>query len=150
MFVRNVWGFFDTAGFAANARSLRNSVARDAQPHARRIADVVGFGTVMSPRANWKMTGRVMCGAYAAGFAACCAHSVSSITFWIADAPGMVSTTGGRFRSGMFSLKFVSVAFGTALYSDGRRVISAMPSSARKLGLRRAISTIGPPATFGT
>ena len=29
----------------------------------RRIADVVGFGTVWSPRANWKITGRVMYGA---------------------------------------------------------------------------------------
>src|SRR6266480_4777387 len=115
MFVRNVCGFFGTVGFAANARSFRNSVARDAQPHARRIADVVGFGTVMSPRANWKMTGRVMCGAYAAGFAACCAHAESSMNLWIADAPGTLSTTGGRFRSGMSSLKCVRFVFGTAL-----------------------------------
>ncbi len=79
------------------------------------IALVVGFGTVWSPRANWRMIGFVRCGAYAAGFADCCAHSVQSITCWIADAPGTVSTRSGRLRSGMFSLKFVNDAFGTAL-----------------------------------
>src|SRR5712691_982641 len=115
MFVRNVCGFFGTAGFAAWARSLRNSVAREANLPARRIAVVVGFGTVWSPRANWKITGIRMYGAYAAGLAACCAHSVSSITVWIADAPGTVSTRAGSLRSGMSSTKFVNVAFGTAL-----------------------------------
>ena len=33
------------------------------------IALVVGFGTVLSPRANWMITGCEMNGAYAAGFA---------------------------------------------------------------------------------
>src|SRR6266511_130911 len=120
MFVRNACGFFGTAGLAAKARSLRNSVARSLQPQARRIAEAVGFGTVLSPRANWMMNGRVMYGPYAAGFAACCAHSVRSMSSWIAAAPGTVSVTSGRFRSDMFSLKFVSVAFGgDTLYSDG-------------------------------
>ena len=77
------------------------------------IADVVGFGTVWSPRANWRMidfagtpaSGSARrCGAYATGFPACDAHSVHSSSCWIADAPGTVSTSGGRFRSGMFSL----------------------------------------------
>ena len=112
MFVRNVCGFFGTAGLAAKARSLRYSVARALQPHARRIAEAVGFGTVLSPRANWMSTGRVMYGAYAAGLPACCAHSSRSINSWIAEAPGTVSVTIGRFRSGMFSLKFVSDASG--------------------------------------
>src|SRR6266508_1601579 len=72
MFVKNVCGFFGTVGSAANARSFRKSVAREAQPHARRIADVVGFGTVLSPRANWRITFEgVRKGAYAAGLAAC-------------------------------------------------------------------------------
>src|SRR6266849_5031047 len=65
MFVRNVCGFLLTAGFAANTRSLRKSVARDASWPARRIAVAVGFGTVLSPRANWMITGRVMNGATA-------------------------------------------------------------------------------------
>ena len=56
-FVRNVCGFFATAGFAANARSLRKSVVRDGRSPARMIALVVGFGTVLSPRANWRITG---------------------------------------------------------------------------------------------
>ena len=69
---------------------------------------MVGFGTVLSPRANWMITRLgVTNGAYAAGLAACCAHSELSITVWIADAPGTVSTRIGWFRSGMFSLKFV-------------------------------------------
>ena len=79
------------------------------------IALVVGFGTVWSPRANWTMIGAVTCGAYAAGFADCCAHSVLSMSAWIADAPGTVSIRIGSFRSGMFSLKFVNVALGTVL-----------------------------------
>src|SRR6266540_3331573 len=88
--VRNVCGFFATSGFAAKARSFRKSVALEASPPARRIALAVGFGTVLSPRANWMITGRVMNGAYAAGFAACCAHSVLSITVWIAEAGNRV------------------------------------------------------------
>src|SRR4029077_9914325 len=111
---RNVCGF-ELVPKAACARSLRNRVAPDASPPARRIAEVVGFGTVLSPRANWMITGCVMNGAYAAGFAACCAHAVLSISVWIAAAPGTVSTTLGRFRNGMFSLKLSSPAFGTAL-----------------------------------
>src|SRR3954465_3210035 len=107
MFVRNVCGL-GSVFFWTVARSFRKSVARFAQPHARRIADVVGFGTVWSPRANWKITGRVMNGAYAAGLPACCAHSVLSIRFAIGVAPGTVLTTSGKFRSGMFSLKFVN------------------------------------------
>ena len=39
---------------------------------------------------------------------ACCAHSARSMYSWIAEAPGTVSVTNGRFRSGMFSLKFVN------------------------------------------
>ena len=61
------------------------------------------------------MIGLVRCGAYAAGFAASWAHSFQSITCRIAEAPGTVSTSNGRLRSGMFSLKFVNDAFGTAL-----------------------------------
>ena len=57
MFVRKVCGFVGTSGFAACARSLRKSVARETRPPARRVAVVVGFGTVLSPRANWKITG---------------------------------------------------------------------------------------------
>src|SRR3989442_16023252 len=135
MFVRNVCGFFGTAGFTACARSFRNSVAREAKPPARRIAVVVGFGTVWSPRANWKITGIRMYGAYAAGFAACCAHSVSSITVWIADAPGTVSITVGRFRIGMFSLKLSSPAFGTALYRLGDSVSSEQHTGITNDGL---------------
>src|SRR5689334_3907784 len=113
MLVRNVCGFFGVAGFRAKARSFLKRVARDAQPHARRIADAVGLGTVWSPRANWmSVEAGLMCGAYAAGLPACCAHSALSMYAWIADAPGTVSVTIGRLRSGMFSLKFVSVAFG--------------------------------------
>ena len=44
--VRNVWGFLGTAGSAANARSFRKYVARSARPQARRMAVVVGLGTV--------------------------------------------------------------------------------------------------------
>ena len=108
-------GFLFTAGFAANARSLRKSVARDARAPARRIAVAVGFGTVLSPRANWTITGAVMNGAYAAGLADCCAHSVLSMNAWIAEAPGTVSTRSGKSRSGMFSTNDVNEAFGTAL-----------------------------------
>src|SRR2546421_4784585 len=68
MFVKNVCGFA-LVPKAGRARSFRNSVARLEQPQARRIADVVGFGTVLSPRANWKITGRVRYGEYAAGLA---------------------------------------------------------------------------------
>jgi hypothetical protein len=114
-FVRNPCGLRPTAGFAWNARSLRYSVVFEARPPARMIADVVGFGTVMSPRANWRMIGRLTSDAYAAGLAACCAHSVRSLSCWIADAPGTVSTTGGRFRSGLLSTNDVNVGFGTAL-----------------------------------
>src|SRR5438094_9956258 len=103
MLVRKVCGFLFTAGFAANARSFRRIVARDASLPARKIAVAVGFGTVLSPRANWMITGRVMNGAYAAGLAACCAHSVLSITAWIAEAPGAVSTTSGMLGRGMFA-----------------------------------------------
>ena len=50
----------------------------------------------------------------------------------------------------MFSLKFVKNGSGAGLlYSDGDRVISAMPTSGRNDGLSRAISMIGPPGTFG-
>src|SRR5947209_6115178 len=115
MFVRKLCGFLLTAGFAANARSLRKRVALDASAPARRIAVAVGFGTVLSPRANWMITGRVISGAYAAGLADCCAHSVLSIRAWIADAPGTVSTRSGRSRSGMFSTNDVNAASGTAL-----------------------------------
>jgi hypothetical protein len=80
MFVRNVCGFV-LVPKSAWARSLRKSVAREASPPARRIALVVGFGTVMSPRANCMITGVSMNGAYAAGFADCCAHSVWSSRF---------------------------------------------------------------------
>jgi hypothetical protein len=48
-----VWGFFGNAGLRANARSLRNSVARSARSPARIIAVVLGFGFVLSPRANF-------------------------------------------------------------------------------------------------
>src|SRR3954451_17641215 len=91
-FVRNVCGFLLTApAVAAYARSLRKSVARAARFRfpARRIVLVVGFGTVLSPRANWTSTfDGVTSGAYAAGFAACCAHSALSMYVWIAEAPG--------------------------------------------------------------
>lgn len=95
------------------------------------------------------ITGRVMNGAYAAGLSACCAHSVLSIRAWIADAPGTVSTRSGTLRSGRFSTNDVNDAFGTALYSDGLRVIREIPTSGRKLP-NRAISMIDPPGTFGT
>ena len=77
------------------------------------IAEVVGFGTVWSPRANCRMTdfaGTPDSGfarrwtAYAAGLPACDVHSVHSSSCWIADAPGTASMSGGWFRSGMFSL----------------------------------------------
>ena len=81
---------------------MRKSVARLAHPQARRIADAVGFGTVMSPRANWMITGRVRNGPYAAGFAACCAHSLRSMFSWIADAdsrlgPVLEAVINGRY-----------------------------------------------------
>ena len=50
-----------------------------------------------------RLKGLTRCGAYATGLPACDAHSVRSSSSWIADAPGTVSTSGGRFRSGMFS-----------------------------------------------
>ena len=74
---------------------------------------MVGFGTVMSPLANWMITGLAalpgsgclrMMGAYETGLPDCCTHSVRSNTCWMAIAPGTVLTTGGRSRSGMFSL----------------------------------------------
>jgi hypothetical protein len=37
-----------------------------------------------------------------------------------------------------------------ALQSEGTRDASAMPTSARKAGLRRAISMMAPPGTLGT
>jgi len=107
MFVRNVCGFFGNVVLPAYARSFRKSVARAARPPALRIAVDVGFGTVLSPRANWNTIGAVMCSAYATGLAAFCAHSVLSSSAWIAEAPGTVSITGGRFRSGSFSSKLV-------------------------------------------
>ena len=65
MLVRKVCGFFGTplglvvasTGFNAYARSLRKYVARSARSPARRMAEVVGLGTVTSPLANWKITG---------------------------------------------------------------------------------------------
>ena len=56
-----------------------------------------------------------------------------------------------RSRSGMFSLKLSSPAFGGArCRGSGVRVSSDKPTRIRKLGDRRAISMIGPPGTFGT
>ena len=92
-------------------RREREVVAVERRPRlqvaARRIALAVGFGTVLSPRANWMITGSVDVRRVRGRVAACCAHSLLSITVWIADAPGTVSMTIGSFRSGMFSLKFV-------------------------------------------
>src|SRR3954451_10460502 len=113
------------------------------------IALVVGFGTVSSPRANWTITGCEMYGAYAAGLPVCCAQMLHSRNCWIASWSG-VAVTYGRLRSGLFSVKFVNDALGTALYSDGECVSSAIPTSGRNDGLSRAISDIGPPGTFGT
>ena len=110
---------------------------------------MVGFGTVMSPRANCMITGRVMNGAYAAGFPDCCAHSVLSSTFWIAEAPGTVSTTGGRFRSGMFSLNEVKRRVRHRVV-ERRRPRDQRDADERPEPARRAISMIEPPATFGT
>ncbi len=56
-----------------------------------------------------------MNGAQATGSAGVCAQICWSSVFWIASAPGTVSTSGGSPLSGMSSLKFVNVAFGTAL-----------------------------------
>ena len=75
---------------------------------ARITLVAVGFGTVWSPRANWKITGIEMCGAQPSGLPGCCAHSELSRYSWIAAAPGIVSiSSSGRFRSGSFSMKFV-------------------------------------------
>ena len=75
---------------------------------------MVGFGTVMSPFANWKITGlatlpfsgclRMNC-AYETGLPACATHSVRSSSSAIASAPGTLLITVGWSRSGMFSLK---------------------------------------------
>src|SRR5262249_23550746 len=89
-------------------------------------------------------------GAYAGGVADSCAHSARSRYSWIAEAPGTVSVTGGRLRSGWFSLKFVKDGFGVLLYSRGEWKKSTCPTSGRKLGESRAISTTEPPGTFGT
>jgi len=61
------------------------------------------LGTVLSPFANWMMTGLAcmpssglfrICGAYATGLPACETHSVFSITSWMAVAPGTVLMSG--------------------------------------------------------
>src|ERR1700732_3883546 len=56
-FVRKVCGFLGKVGFAANAKSLRKNVARSLRSPERINAVAVGFGTVLSPRANWMITG---------------------------------------------------------------------------------------------
>jgi len=81
----------------------------------------------------------------------CETHSPASKASWISIAPVTVFVTGGRSRSGMFSLK--PHAGGTsapALSSDGTREASENPTSARNAGLKRAISMIAPPGTFAT
>ena len=73
------------------------------------------------------------------------------MTSWISIAPGTVLVTGGKSRSGMFSSKpQAGGASGPAFNSDGIRLASPMPTRGRKEGLRRAISMIAPPGTFGT
>src|SRR6266853_1109709 len=49
-------------------------VGREARLPARITRVAVGFGTVLSPRANWKITGIEMCGAQPSGLPACCTH----------------------------------------------------------------------------
>ena len=63
------------------------------------------------------------------------------------DAPGTVSTSGGRFRSGMFSLNWTR----PGRFDQRRRPADeAEPRrAARNAGLSRAISMIAPPGTFG-
>ena len=85
---------------------------------ARMIADVVGFGTVLSPRANWRMTDfagrppadrrggavRTRPGCRPASPTPCCRSPSGS------PRAGDVSISGGRFRSGMFSLNWTEQA----------------------------------------
>src|SRR2546430_8710400 len=173
--VRNVCGFFSaltttagTVGLAERAvmkRSFRKYVARSARSPAPTIAVVVGFGTVLSPLANWMMIGFASipssglmrrCGAYATGLPDWETHSIPSSTSWIATAPGTVLVTGGWFRSGMFSLNCGKKNGGVAIGIRGRvsragtRKASENATRARKDGLRRAVSMTAPPGTVGT
>src|SRR5436309_2636904 len=175
MLVTNVCGFLsafttvaDTVGSAESAamkRSLRKYVARSARSPARRIAVVVGFGTVLSPLANWMMIGFASipssglmrkCGAYATGLPDCETHSTPSSTSWMRTAPGTVLVTGGWFRSGMFSLNCgkknggVAIGIRGRLSRAGTRKANENATRARKDGLRRAISMIAPPGTLAT
>ena len=74
----------------------------------------------------------------------------------MASAPGTLLTSGGWSRNGMFSLNTrltgngVGGGNGGRLMSDGRRDASAIAPSRRNTGLRRTISMIEPPGTFGT
>src|SRR5919202_679989 len=78
----------------------------------------------------------------------------------MAMAPATVLVTGGWLRSGMFSLKKREDGGGTGtpsiwlrpggLIKDGTRAAKNVPSSGRKLGLRRAMSVTVPPGTLGT
>src|SRR5882724_7508177 len=113
-FVRNVCGFLGNVGFARNARSLRKNVARALRSPERISAVAVGLGTVLSPRANWMITGLArspgrgdlfMNGAQATGSPACPSHLLVSSTVWIAIAPGTLLVTGARLRNGLLSLK---------------------------------------------
>ena len=87
-----------------------------------------------------------MCGVYAFGLPDCDTHSVSSMTCWIALAPGTMSTSRGRLRSGMFSVKPNE----PPLRSEGVRAPSESATRPRNDGDRRAISMMGPPGTFRT
>ncbi len=85
-------------------------------------------------------------GASAAGLAVCCAaHSFRSINSWIADARWTVSILIGHpVRSGMFSSKFVSVAYGTALEPNGLagRAAGDTPAGSQ-VALRLALRPVG-------
>ena len=69
------------------------------------------------------------------------------ITAWIGAEPGTVFTTGGRFRSGMFSLNWKRPG---RFASGGVRPTRLSQTSGLNTGERRTISMIEPPGTFGT
>src|SRR5205807_1937853 len=89
MLVRKVCGFLPKPTPSANARSLRKNVARSARSPERISAVAVGLGTVLSPRANWIITGFARSpgrgdlftnGAQATGSPACPSHRLVSST----------------------------------------------------------------------
>ena len=137
---------------ARNARSFRKSVVRSLSAPARMIADVVGFGTVWSPRAYWRMidfagtpaSGSARrCGAYAAGFPDCVTHSVLSITVWIAPA-------GRVDHRGQVPERDVLVEAPEQERERAACGRARLPTTSGRKPPSRATSMIEPPATFGT